>query len=105
MFRPRPAQPVRGRRVAFFTTAPRRTTCRCSCAHLAEEYGAEVVLASSDLAEAARRWRRPCARAAREADVFLTEIKAAAIDVVAEARPPAGREIVFCDNEPCLPAT
>ena len=34
------------------------------------------------------------------AEVFLTEIKAAAIDVVAEAAEAAGRELVFCDNEP-----
>jgi len=40
------------------------------------------------------------ARAAKEADVFLTEIKAAAVDVVAEAAAAAGRELVFCDNEP-----
>ena len=32
--------------------------------------------------------------------MFLTEIKAAAIDVVAEAAAAAGRELVFCDNEP-----
>ena len=39
-------------------------------------------------------------RAAAEADVFLTEIKAAAVDVVAEGAAAAGRELVFCDNEP-----
>jgi predicted GTPase len=32
--------------------------------------------------------------------VFLTEIKAAAIDVVAEAADRAGKALVFCDNEP-----
>jgi predicted GTPase len=32
--------------------------------------------------------------------VFLTEIKAAAVDVVAEGAAAAGRELVFCDNEP-----
>jgi len=41
-------------------------------------------------------------RAAAEADVFLTEIKAAAIDVVAEGAAAAGRALVFCDNEPRL---
>ena len=40
------------------------------------------------------------ARAAAEADVFLTEIKAAAVDVVAEGAAAAGRRLVFCDNEP-----
>ncbi len=32
--------------------------------------------------------------------MFLTEIKAAAVDVVAEAAAAQGKELVFCDNEP-----
>jgi cyclic 2,3-diphosphoglycerate synthetase len=34
-----------------------------------------------------------------EADVYLVEIKAAAIDVVAEAARERGVEVVFADNE------
>ena len=98
VFRPRPAQPVRGRRVAFFTTAPEAAAPQLA-ASLAADHGAEVVLVSCDLAD---RRRLPAAvkRAAAEADVFLTEIKAAAVDVVAEGAAAAGRELVFCDNEP-----
>jgi len=98
VFRPRPAQPIRGRRVAFFTTAPEGAAARLAQA-LAEDHGADVVLVSCDLAD---RTRLAAAvdRAATEADVFLTEIKAAAVDVVAEAAAAAGRELVFCDNEP-----
>jgi cyclic 2,3-diphosphoglycerate synthetase len=98
VFRPRPAQPVRGRRVAFFTTAPEAAVPRLAQA-LAEDHGAEVVLVSTDLADRARL-APAVARAAREADVFLCEIKAAAVDVVAEGAEAAGRELVFCDNEP-----
>jgi len=98
VFRPRPARPVRGRRVAFFTTAPEAAAPQLA-ASLAEEHGAEVVLVSCDLADR-RRLREAVARAAAEADVFLTEIKAAAVDVVAEGAAAAGRELVFCDNEP-----
>jgi len=98
VFRPRPAQPVRGRRVAFFTTAPEGAVPRLAQA-LAEDHGAEVVLVCTDLADRARL-APAVARAAREADVFLTEIKAAAVDVVAEGAAAAGRELVFCDNEP-----
>jgi cyclic 2,3-diphosphoglycerate synthetase len=57
------------------------------------------VLVSTDLADRARL-APAVERAAREADVFLTEIKAAAVDVVAEGAAAAGRELVFCDNEP-----
>jgi cyclic 2,3-diphosphoglycerate synthase len=98
VFRSRPQTDVRGRRVAYFTTAA-SGALRAMKAHLTEVYGAEVVLVSGDLA------RRPALaaavrRAQAEADVFLTEIKAAAIDVVAEAAAQAGKQIVFCDNEP-----
>jgi cyclic 2,3-diphosphoglycerate synthetase len=98
VFRPRPVEPVRGRRVAFFTTAPEAAAPRLAAA-LAEEHGAEVVLVSCDLADR-RRLPDAVARAAAEAEVFLTEIKAAAVDVVAEGAAAAGRELVFCDNEP-----
>ena len=98
VFRPRPAQPVRGRKVAFFTTAPEGAVPRLAQA-LADDHGADVVLVSTGLADRGRL-APDVARAAREADVFLTEIKAAAVDVVAEAAAAAGRELVFCDNEP-----
>jgi cyclic 2,3-diphosphoglycerate synthetase len=98
VFRPRPARPVRGRRVAFFNTAPAAAQPALAAA-LREEHGADVVLTSPDLADRAAL-ADAVARAADEADVFLTEIKAAAIDVVAEAAEAAGRELVFCDNEP-----
>lgn len=98
VFRPRPAQPVRGRRVAFFTTAPEAAVPRLVRA-LADDHGAEVAFVSAALADRARL-APDVERAAHEADVFLCEIKAAAVDVVAEAAEAAGRELVFCDNEP-----
>jgi cyclic 2,3-diphosphoglycerate synthetase len=93
--RPRPVEPVEGRRVAFFSTAPSAVheTLRC---HLVERYGAEVAHVSGNLAQ------REALRAELEtvdADVYLVEIKAAAIDVVAEAALARGRELVFADNE------
>jgi cyclic 2,3-diphosphoglycerate synthetase len=93
--RPRPAVPVAGRRVAFFSTAPaevHETLKR----HLAEQHGAEVIHVSGNLA------RREALRAELDqvdAEVYLVEIKAAAIDVVAEAALEHGREIAFADNE------
>jgi cyclic 2,3-diphosphoglycerate synthetase len=93
--RPRPVEPVSGRRVAYFSTAPEfvhETLAR----HLAEQHGAEVVHVSGNLA------RRDALREELEridADVYLAEIKAAAIDVVAEAAVERGRELIFADNE------
>ncbi len=97
VFRPRPAEPVRGRRIAYFSTAP-AVALPALIAALETEHGAEVVLASPHLADR-RALAADVRRAASEADVFLTEIKAAAIDVVADAAEAAGRAIVFCDNE------
>jgi cyclic 2,3-diphosphoglycerate synthase len=93
--RPRPMEAVAGRRVAYFSTAPAEVhdTLR---SHLAEQHGAEVLHLSGNLA------RRDALRAELErvdADVYLVEIKAAAIDVVAEAALERGRELVFADNE------
>jgi cyclic 2,3-diphosphoglycerate synthetase len=93
--RPRPVEPVAGRRVAFFTTAP-SAVHETVAAHLADPHGAEVVHVSGNLA------RRDALREELQrvdADVYLVEIKAAAIDVVAEAAVARGRELVFADNE------
>ena len=94
--RPRPVEPVAGRRIAYFSTAP-ETVHETLAGHLAEKHGAEVVHVSGNLA------RREALRAELEqlddADVYLVEIKAAAIDVVAETALERGRELVFADNE------
>jgi cyclic 2,3-diphosphoglycerate synthase len=95
VLRPRPVEPVAGRRVAFFSTAPDAALERLA-GHLREEHGAEVVHASGNLGR-----RAPLREEAErvDADVFLVEIKAAAIDVVAEVAADRGIEVVFADNE------
>jgi cyclic 2,3-diphosphoglycerate synthetase len=93
--RPRPVAPLAGRRVAFFTTAP-SPAHELLRRHLQEQHGLDVTRVSGNLA------RREALRAELEqvdADVYLVEIKAAAIDVVAEAALSQGRELVFADNE------
>jgi len=94
--RPRPAAPVLGRRVAFFTTAPADAHAALE-RHLRDELGAEVVLVSGNLAR--REALREDVARAGDADVYLVEIKAAAIDVVVEAALERGVEVVFADNE------
>lgn len=98
VFRPRPLGDVRGRRVAYFTTAPSSNVAALR-AYLQDVSGADVVVASGDLADRPALVRA-VRRAQKEAEVFVTEIKAAAIDVVAEAAAEAGKDVVFCDNEP-----
>jgi cyclic 2,3-diphosphoglycerate synthetase len=83
----KPLEPLAGRRTAVFTAGPASTT------HL----DADVVHASASLAD------RVALReelAAVDADVYLIEIKAAGIDVVADTARTRGAEVVFADNEP-----
>jgi cyclic 2,3-diphosphoglycerate synthetase len=95
LLRPRPVEDLSGRRVAFFSTAPETALPRLQ-AHLEDEYRLEVVHVSGNLA---RRDRLRDELEGLEADVYLVEIKAAAIDVVAEAASERGVDVAFADNE------
>jgi cyclic 2,3-diphosphoglycerate synthase len=97
VFRQRPIEPVDGRRVALFSTAPAEIHDRVR-EHLRREHGAEVVLVSGSLSNRAQLKRELDSKEARSADVYLVEIKAAAIDVVAEAGSERGIEVVFVEN-------
>ena len=98
VLRPRPTSPIADRRVAYFTTAPLSMHDRLS-EHLAQEHGANVVLVSGRLASRTELRDDLESAAAREADVFLVELKAAAIDVVAEAADERGIEVVLAAND------
>jgi cyclic 2,3-diphosphoglycerate synthetase len=82
----RPVTPLHGRRVAVFTTGPAPT----------DHLDADVVAVSRNLANRPKL-REDLVRT--DAEVFLVEIKAAAIDVVAEAAQERGAEVVFAENE------
>jgi cyclic 2,3-diphosphoglycerate synthase len=82
----RPAEPLAGRRTAVFTTGPAPT----------DGLDAEIVHVSRNLA------RRDALREELErvdAEVFLVELKAAAIDLVAEAALSRGAEVVLAAND------
>ena len=95
VLRPRPVADVEGRTVAFFSTAP-DSAHALFAAHLAEEYGAEVVHVSGALADRATL-RSELDRV--DAEVFLVELKAAAVDVVAEAASERGVEVVLAGSD------
>lgn len=93
--RPRPLVAVRGRTIAYFCAAPPEAHARVR-AHLEKEHGAKVVSVSGNLAN------RNALRdelADVSADVYLVELKAAAIDVVAEAALARGAEVVLASND------
>jgi cyclic 2,3-diphosphoglycerate synthase len=82
----RPVEPLNGRRVAIFTTGNAGF----------DQLDAEVVSVSRNLAD-----RAALADDLRVADAetFVVELKAAAIDMVAETALERGAQVVFADNE------
>ncbi len=86
----RPISPLQGRRVAVFTTGAAPT----------DHLDAEVVSVSRNLANRAAL-REDLERV--DADVYLVEIKAAAIDLVAVAAEARGVQVVFAENEVVSP--
>jgi cyclic 2,3-diphosphoglycerate synthetase len=95
VLRPRPVDAIAGKSVAFFTTASGSAAPRLE-RHLREAHDAAEVTVSCNLAD------REALRAdldSTEAEVYLVEIKAAAIDVVCETAAERGIEVVFADNE------
>ena len=99
VFRPRPAEPVEGRRVAFFSTAPESQHSVLK-RHLEEHYECRVEMVSSHLSDRTALAADLDAPEMDRVDTVLTEIKAAAIDVVAERAQERGLEVVFVDNHP-----
>jgi len=98
ILRPSPVGSVEGRKVAYFTTAP-EPIHEPLRRHLEDEHSAEVVLVSGSLSRRRELRSELESAAAGDAEVFLVEIKAAAIDVVAEAAAERGLPVIFCDNE------
>jgi cyclic 2,3-diphosphoglycerate synthetase len=96
--RPRPIEPVAGARVFYATTAP-PALLPVLVAHLESVHGCRVVGASSNLSDRAGL-RRDLQDAGAPFDLLLTELKAAAVDLVAAEGERLGAPTVFADNVP-----
>lgn len=94
-FRPFPLEPISGRKVFFATTAP-GWVAQILAAHLESEHQARVVGWSSNLAN--RALLTEDLQAAHGAEVLVTELKAAAVDVATKAALDAQMDVVYCDN-------
>jgi cyclic 2,3-diphosphoglycerate synthetase len=93
--RPRPLAPIAGEEIAFFCTAPPMGHGPLG-AHLAEQHGARVAHVSGALADRAQL-REELHHV--EADVFVVELKAAAVDVVVEEAARRGVRVVIAAND------
>lgn len=97
VFRPRPLDDLSGRKVYITSTAPPEAT-RIQAEHLAGERGAVVVGASPHLADRAKL--ASDLESAHEADVLVTELKAAGVDTVSRFAEKHDKELVYLENEP-----
>jgi cyclic 2,3-diphosphoglycerate synthase len=97
VFRPRPVGKVDGMRVGYVSTAPPAVLDTLS-SYLEEHYRCEVVASSGNLSDRKRLLADLEEMSGVEA--YLTEIKAAAVDVVTRRGSEEGKPIFYCDNDP-----
>jgi cyclic 2,3-diphosphoglycerate synthase len=97
VFRPRPVGKVDGMRVGYVSTAPPAVLDTLS-SYLEEHYRCEVVASSGNLSDRKRLVADLEDMSGVEA--YLTEIKAAAVDVVTRRGSEEGKPIFYCDNDP-----
>ncbi len=99
VFRPRPIGDIQGKRVVITVTTPPAIVDVIK-SHLESNYGCEVAGTSTRLSN------RPLLREAlsqfeaMKPDAVVTELKAAAVDVVTAWALERGIEVVYMDNEP-----
>ena len=97
VFRPRPLGELRERKVFLTSTAPPAAIGGIQ-RHLEQEYGAGIVGASANLAD--RKRLAADLAGAREAEVLLTELKAAGVDTVSLFAKENNKELVYLENLP-----
>ena len=97
VFRPRPVSKVDGMRIGYVSTAP-PSILHTLARHLEEHYGCEVVSSSGNLSD--RKRLAEDLRGMSGVEAYLTEIKAAAVDVVTRQGSEEGKPVFYCDNDP-----
>ena len=98
VFRPKPLEKIDGKKVLFATTAPEEVKDKL-VEYLESNYNCEVVGTTSHLSNRPLL-RQDMQKYMDKADVMLTELKAAAVDVATKDAISHGLEVVYCDNIP-----
>ena len=98
VFRPKPLDDISGKKVLFATTAPEDVKDKL-VDYLEENFGCEVIGTTAHLSNRPLL-REDMKRYRDKAEVMLTELKAAAVDVATKDAIAAGLEVVYCDNIP-----
>ena len=98
VFRPKPLGNLAGKKVLFATTAPESVKDKL-VDYLEENYDCEVIGTTAHLSNRPLL-RQDMKKYIDKADVMLTELKAAAVDVASKDSISHGLEVVYCDNVP-----
>jgi cyclic 2,3-diphosphoglycerate synthetase len=98
VFRPKPLEDIENKNVLFATTAP-DSIKDVLVTYLEEHYGCKVVGTTSHLSNRPLL-QKDIEKHINEADIMLTELKAAAVDVATKDALEAGLGVVYCDNIP-----
>ncbi|MDR3290669.1 MAG: cyclic 2,3-diphosphoglycerate synthase [Methanobrevibacter sp.] len=98
VFRPKPLEDIKDKNVIFATTAP-NTIKDVLIEYLEKEYGCKVVGMTSHLSNRPLL-KKDINKYLDKADIMLTELKAAAVDVATKDSIEAGLKVVYCDNIP-----
>lgn len=98
VFRPKPLTDISGKKVLFATTAPEEVKDKL-VSYLEENYNCKVVGTTAHLSNRPLL-KQDMAKYMDKAEVMLTELKAAAVDVATKDAIEAGLEVVYCDNIP-----
>lgn len=98
VFRPKPLGNLAGKKVLFATTAPESVKDKL-VEYLEENYDCEVIGTTAHLSNRPLL-RQDMKKYIDKADVMLTELKAAAVDVASKDAISHGLEVVYCDNVP-----
>lgn len=98
VFRPKPLCNLAGKKVLFATTAPESVKDKL-VDYLEENYDCEVIGTTAHLSNRPLL-RQDMKKYIDKADVMLTELKAAAVDVASKDAISHGLEVVYCDNVP-----
>ncbi len=98
VFRPKPLEDISEKNVLFATTAPEGVKDKL-VDYLEKNYGCKIIGTTSHLSNRPLL-REDMKKYMDKADVMLSELKAAAVDVATKDAISAGLEVVYCDNIP-----
>jgi len=100
VFRPKPLYSIENKNILFATTAP-DSIKEVLVNHLEENYGCKVIGTTPHLSNRPLL-QKDIEKYIDDADIMLTELKAAAVDVATKDALEAGLEVVYCDNIPTV---